>query len=121
MNGEYKRFKSNSYRRLVDLYTQKWYTQVNEYSRTNYRILKNEFGFEKYLTGLSSCKLKYDLRKFDTGSFRTNLYDTYRLDSAYLICNENINAHEFNYLLNAKVLRLLEKNSYPCTFGKIPI
>ena len=43
--GEYKRFKYNSYRRLVDLYIENWYTQFHEYSSTNCRILKKEFGF----------------------------------------------------------------------------
>ena len=43
MIGEYKTFKSNTYRRMVDLYIPKWYTQVTDYSDANYGILKNEF------------------------------------------------------------------------------
>ena len=118
MIGEYKTFKDNIYRRMVDLYIQKWYTQVSEYSSNNYRILKNEFGFEKYLTTLSSCKLKYDLCKFCTlsGSSKTNLYDSYRLNNACPMYNENINADEFHYLFECKSFETRRKNLLPKYF-----
>ena len=64
MIGEYKTFKNNTYRRMVDLYNKKWYTQVNEYSNTNYRILKNEFGFEKYLTSITIVNLNMTSANF---------------------------------------------------------
>ena len=120
MTGEYKTFKSNTYRRMVDLYIPKWYTQVNDYSGANYGILKNEFFF-KYLTGFSSCKLKYDFCKFHTGYSRTNIYDSYSLNNAWLMCNENINADEFHYLFECKSFENLRKNGYQSPSAKVGI
>ena len=97
-----KNFKYTQKRKLKDLYTQKWFTQCNEQSSCrNYKIFKDNFKFEEYLTVLPD-KLKYALCKFRTCYNNIPVHDFSNHDKSCDLCSKGQTADEFHYILECE-------------------
>ena len=93
--------------KLEDISKQEWISEVNSNSKCiNYRIFKNELGFEKYLTLLNGKK-RIMLSKFRCGNHKlpvtTGRYvGIPRNERKCNLCNCNVIGDEYHYLLECK-------------------
>ena len=91
--------------RILDMYNQKWYSDINNSSRLNsYSLYKHEFIFEKYLNVITEPKYKIAMSRFRTSSrelrIETGRYDnTPREQRLCKSCNMNKIEDEFHFLL----------------------
>jgi hypothetical protein len=95
--------------KIDDRAKQEWYSEVNENSKCiNYRIFKNEFGFERYLTQLYGKK-RILLTKFRCGNSKlpviTGRYaGIIRNERLCTMCNNSI-GDEYHYILECPAMR----------------
>ena len=91
--------------RILDMYNQKWYSDINNSSRLkSYSLYKHEFIFEKYLKVITEPKYKIAMSRFRTSShelrIETGRYDnTPREQRLCKSCNMNKIEDEFHFLL----------------------
>ena len=91
--------------RIIDMYCQKWYTEINNSSRLkSYCIFKHDFKQEKYLDVISENKFKVALSRFRTSShdlrIETGRYDDIaQAQRLCKSCNMGKTEDEFHFLL----------------------
>ncbi len=104
-NIKFSWFKSAIKLRIEDCYRQEWSKLVYENEQcTVYRIFKNEFGFESYLTNLSHS-YAIGMLKFRTRNVMIPLvryrFENLVLDHKCYFCN-NESADEFHYIMECQ-------------------
>ena len=96
---------NNIKQRILDMYNQKWYSDINNSSRLQlYSIYKHDFKPEKYLNIITETKYKVALSHFRTSShdlrIETGRYDNTPRDQRLCnSCNMNKIEDEFHFLL----------------------
>ena len=112
-------------RQTQDLFILKWHTEIAESSMyENYRMIKTNFGQERYLSILPyNCIISLIRFRTTNNSLPVNVQRYYNIDRIYRTCDKctsNDVADEFHYLFVCPYFTSIREKCIPCIYFARP-